>query len=308
MNSYQIIDFTSGVPDISIAMLAYNHEKFIVQAIEGVLMQKTSYKYKMVIAEDKSPDSTREMLLDYQKKYPDKIKLILQNKNVGSKNNNIDLLSNLEGKYIAALECDDYWTDPLKLQKQIGFLENNKDYSMVCHNANIIYEGTDKQSIRFNQRNVEGDININEILSQWDIPTASMLFRIECVKPLPKWFGEIYSGDFTISLLCVHKGKIKFSPEIMSIYRVNYKGTSATATIGKNMTFVLDEHTKLLNFFNVETNLKYANLIRERLALIAKEKEFIIARNKGLFFAFFKMPNLFLQKFSSKILRYFKQN
>ena len=128
MNSFKIIDQSDITPDVSIAMLAYNHEKYIVDAIESVLMQRTSYTYKIIIAEDFSTDNTRKIVLDYQKKYPKKIKLILQDKNVGANQNNVDLLTNLEGIYIAALEGDDYWTDPLKLQKQIDFLENNPEY------------------------------------------------------------------------------------------------------------------------------------------------------------------------------------
>ena len=97
MNSYRVIDTGIKNPDVTIAMLAYNHEKYIAEAIESVLCQQTEYSYKIVIAEDCSTDSTREIILSYQKRFPDRIGIILQNSNVGAKQNNYDLLSYIDG-------------------------------------------------------------------------------------------------------------------------------------------------------------------------------------------------------------------
>lgn len=302
MNNYTIIDQTQSNPMVSVAMLTYNHEKFIVEAIESVLSQKVNFYVQLVIAEDCSPDSTRAIILDYQKKHPDKIKLILQNKNVGASLNNIALLSNLSGKYVAALEGDDYWTNPLKLQKQVDFLEANNDYSMICHNAMIVYEDSDKEPIIFSKIKSNSQISMQEILTEWIIPTASMVFRSECIKKLPIWFGEIYSGDFTLALLIRNHGKVFFLNENMSVYRVSHTGTSATATVGKNALFVLDQHTKLLNYFNEETQEKYSNLINHKLNSIKKEKAFIEAKKKGMLNAFISMPIFFIKKVMFKII------
>lgn len=111
-------------PLLSVCLITYNHAGYIKQAIEGVLMQKVSFSWELIIADDCSTDGTREIILDFQKRFPKLIRLILQEKNVGPDRNWSDLIRASNAKYIAYLEGDDYWVDPLKLQKQVDiFLE-----------------------------------------------------------------------------------------------------------------------------------------------------------------------------------------
>ena len=98
-------------PLVSICVITYNQEKYIAQAIDGVLMQQTDFPIELIIGEDCSPDNTRKICLDYKNKYPDKIKLLLPDKNKGSMRNFIDTMQAANGKYIALCEGDDYWTD-----------------------------------------------------------------------------------------------------------------------------------------------------------------------------------------------------
>ncbi len=123
-------------------MLVYNHEKYIATALNSILMQNVHFDYDIVVGEDCSTDNTRKILLEYKKKYPDKFKLILHNKNVGAINNQNITMKNCTGKYIACLEGDDYWSDPNKLQKQIDFLEANPEFSFCFHNAYVYDEDT----------------------------------------------------------------------------------------------------------------------------------------------------------------------
>src|ERR1700739_2391661 len=112
-------------PLISVCMITYNHEKYIAQAIESVLAQKTNFPVELVIGDDYSTDSTRKICLDYKKKHPDILKLRFPDKNMGMMPNFIANLKECDSRYIALLEGDDYWTDPYKLQKQFDFLEAN---------------------------------------------------------------------------------------------------------------------------------------------------------------------------------------
>jgi glycosyltransferase involved in cell wall biosynthesis len=114
-------------------MITYNHENYIRQAIEGVLMQQTTFPIELIIGEDRSKDNTRMICQDYQLKYPDKIRLFLPESNLGMIQNFRSTLQASTGKYIAICEGDDYWTDPLKLQKQVDFLESNEEYSVCFH-------------------------------------------------------------------------------------------------------------------------------------------------------------------------------
>jgi glycosyltransferase involved in cell wall biosynthesis len=215
MNTFKIIDQCDFTPDISIAMLAYNHEKFIVEAIESVLMQNTSYTYKVIIAEDCSTDRTREILLEYQRKYPDKFKLILQNENVGASINNTNLLTNLEGKYIAALEGDDYWTDPNKLQKQVDFLENNQEYVLCCTSYNILRGN--EISVPNYLYDCDKDIETIDLLSNNNIGTLTVVCKTECLKKTLS-NGILLDLGFWLNLSKI--GKIKYLSEKTGVYRI----------------------------------------------------------------------------------------
>ena len=130
-------------PLVSIVSLTYNHEKFIRRALESFIMQKTNFEYEIIIHDDASTDNTQQIIREYKKKYPEIIKPILQEENQKSKGSGIvtkTAYSAARGKYIALCEGDDYWTDPLKLQKQVEFLENNIEYVGCYHKAQLINE------------------------------------------------------------------------------------------------------------------------------------------------------------------------
>lgn len=230
MSSYKIINTGINSPDISIAMLAYNHEKFIGKAIESVLMQKTSYTYKIIIAEDFSTDNTREIVLEYKKKYPDKIKLILQDKNVGASQNNGDLLSNLEGKYIAALEGDDYWTDPLKLQKQVDFLEENKDYGIVWakfNKVNVNGEIIEKAIPVFDES--LADVTLDNFFENYRTWTLTCVFRATVYKKYD--FSTFkYLKDNTLYFAILKKAKGRVLDFNSACYRIHNSGVWSSST------------------------------------------------------------------------------
>ena len=124
-------------PLVSICCITYNHVDFIKDAIEGFLSQKTTFTYEICIGEDESNDGTREIIKEYAAKYPNKIRLFLRkrkdviyfNGKATGRFNFMETLKKARGKYIATCEGDDYWLDPLKLQKQVDFMEKNNQHS-----------------------------------------------------------------------------------------------------------------------------------------------------------------------------------
>jgi glycosyltransferase involved in cell wall biosynthesis len=209
-------------PLISILMITYNHEKYIAQAIESVLMQQVNFKYEIVIGEDCSTDRTKDIVVDYQEKYRDRIKLLLQAKNAGMHRNFIDTYYSCRGKYIALLEGDDYWTDPHKLQKQVEFLEKNPDFAICFHNMQIIYEDEP-------HRNRLSNINQQEITTIENLAYGNYIYTASCVfrkylSEIPDWFYQCPVGDYPLHLLNAQYGKIKFIDEVMGIYRVHKGG------------------------------------------------------------------------------------
>ena len=138
LDSYEIpnnVIYTVQQPLVTVRTSAYQHESYIKQCIEGVLMQKTTFQVEYIIGEDYSTDSTRNIVFDYAKKYPDLIRVITADYNVGMKANGLRCIKHSRGKYMAMCEGDDYWTDPFKLQKQVDFLEQNPDYVLSFHNT-----------------------------------------------------------------------------------------------------------------------------------------------------------------------------
>jgi glycosyltransferase involved in cell wall biosynthesis len=134
-------------PLVSIMMVTYNHAPYITQAIEGVLKQKTNFPIELVIGEDCSTDGTREIVFGYQKKYPDIIRVIASDKNVGALENSERTAKTCRGKYIAFCEGDDYWHHPGKLQKQADYFESHPDCGLVFSSYDV-YHVQSKKGIR----------------------------------------------------------------------------------------------------------------------------------------------------------------
>lgn len=295
----------STKPMVSVLMLAYNHEKYIDKALDSVLMQKVDFDYNIVVAEDCSTDNTRKVLFEYKQKYPDKIKLILNEKNIGMHENvNIGYRECL-GKYCAVCEGDDYWIDPYKLKKQVSFLENNKDYIACTHKVEVIDEN-DKVKENFNY-----DIYCNDKeftlkhASKGILPgqSATLVFRnIMSENQIIREEFEhcIANGDMKLSLLLVLNGKIYCFDEIMSRYRrVTDNGTSWNSiTHKKNMTLYIFKSYKSLE--SMAFNLKQVKMDYKSIYVyqglysvkyLIKEPTF---DNMKILLSLFKDYNLFL--------------
>lgn len=260
---------------LSICVITYNHSKYISQAIDSFLMQKTDFDFEIIIADDASIDNNQEIIRAYQKKYPDKIKPILRSKNVGMNNNFVDALNHCTGKYIAICEGDDYWTDPLKLQKQVDFLEANPEYSLCFHNALVLWDDKSQPPKYFCAKNQKKTSTIEDVIEKWFIPSASMVFRKEYISPLPEWFKDIYNGDWALHMLCADKGKIGYIDEVMGVYRKN--DGSLSGGIGKNMTFVNNRKLELLNYFNKHTDFNYGSIIKKSTEEIERTNRFSLS-------------------------------
>jgi glycosyltransferase involved in cell wall biosynthesis len=217
--SQEISDPTvlSKTPLVSVVMPTYNHESYIAQAIEGALMQKTNFPYEVLIGEDGSSDRTLEICKEYVAKYPDKIRLFLNDrKNVIYINgrptgrwNFINLLKKSKGKYIALCEGDDYWIDPYKLQKQFDFLERNTDYIICYHDAIIIDENGGMVSDTQLPEKLKRDLTSDELMKAAWVLTLSMFFR-NVLHEFPEEYFKVLNADRFLVLLLGPYGKGKY--------------------------------------------------------------------------------------------------
>jgi glycosyltransferase involved in cell wall biosynthesis len=217
-------------PLVSVLMITYNHEAYIREALQSILMQQVSFPYEIVIGEDKSTDSTRHIVLEYQRRYPEKIRVRLAKENLFSQriNPTVGVLNSCRGMYVALLEGDDYWTDPLKMQKQVNIMEEHPDYAGCFHDANVLNAKTQQQSkwLTYNKTEFGLQDTINETIL---CHTCSFFFKRTVLQSLPSWYSNIDSGDMVIFFLVAEKGMIGRIPETMSVYRKHPSGMSSQA-------------------------------------------------------------------------------
>jgi glycosyltransferase involved in cell wall biosynthesis len=193
-----------NIPLLSVCLITYNHADYIQQAIEGVLMQKTNFEWEFIIADDFSKDGTREILLEYKKKYPGLITLLLQSQNVGGALNWKNLLESANGKYIAYFDGDDYWIDCNKLQKQVDFMEAHLNYSMCFHTVNVKIE-IDNLDYSY-PTPYKVNLTFKDILFKHYIPTCSLLFRKESLpSPMPDFLFKCIMGDIPLELMLANQ-------------------------------------------------------------------------------------------------------
>ena len=290
-------------PLVTIRCITYNHEPYIRQCLEGFVMQKTNFPFEAIVHDDASTDGTAAIIREYAEKYPDIIKPIYETENQYSKHDgSLDRIMNahMRGKYIALCEGDDYWIDPLKLQKQVDFMENHPEYSMCFHNAVKYYEDYNQIEL-FNQFCKNCDLAIHDAVHKWLVPTASMLLRRDICINLPTWVSQIYSGDYTLILLAALKGKIFYIHQIMSVYRINFEGTSASAQMKKRYAFVLEQRILLLRSFVGHVDNTFLSEIQSAIFYLQSELRFQKYKDKKNVFGLLLMPQLLSRKLWRKI-------
>lgn len=214
-------------PTVSVCLITYNHVAYIREAIDGVLAQEIDFPFELIIADDFSTDGTREILLEYKRNFPDKIKLILQDKNVGPHKNWTDLILSPDSKYIAYFEGDDYWIDKKKLQKQVDILEGSPGTGMVCTDYRKYFCSTGL-TLRncFRSRRYESAVAFDDyLLDMSSIGTATIMIRTSLVK---EYFDEMPSavlegfvvGDTPLWLFAAARTRIAVLPEETAVYRI----------------------------------------------------------------------------------------
>ncbi len=286
-------------PVVSICSIIYNHENYIAEAIDGFLMQETSFPFEILINDDCSTDNTVNILREYEKKYPNIVKPIYQKENQYSKGIKMNSTYNFpraKGKYIAICEGDDYWTDPLKLQKQVDFLEVNKDYS-ICGTKFTELGGNNTTS------GYEGTYLLEAALKHNKFGTLTVMFRKKYLTQEAYTFVQGKpTGDWPLWVYLMKHGKGYVLKDVTSKYRIH--GGGVYGKIGKIKQLLIRVNT-------------YKIFLKDNL-FTEKEKETMQLSGKNLLKTIFSMnsssserdsiqkllyeDNLFLSKWEKYIL------
>lgn len=251
---------------VSVCCLVYNHEKYLRKCLDGFVMQKTNFAFEVLINDDKSTDSSAEIIKEYYEKYPDVFVPVFQTENQYSKGVKVidDILIPMaKGKYIALCEGDDYWCDENKLQLQYNYMENDEECVMCLHNTVFHYlDGSHKDRL-FNNWKINHILTEKETFIGSNVHTSSYFIRKEYAKK-PSFGRSCWAGDFVIKTWLYTCGKLVVLPHPMSVYNAGVEG-SATELNQKSVEIMKKNSNNLINYLeklNVETHYKFNETIK----------------------------------------------
>lgn len=293
----------------------YNHQKYIEDALRGIVMQQTDFSVIACVLDDCSTDGTADIIRKYEEQYSDLIKGFYFSENQYSQGKSTFEALNpwLEKvKYIALCEGDDYWIDPLKLQKQVKYMESHPEYSMCFHNSYIHWDNNEKEDCLFYDIS-DRDYSGEEVYEKWVVPTASILFKESILSDSDIQKRLLTKGliatDYALVLSCSIKGKLYGMSEVMSVYRKNKMGFSANARKSRRDATI--QCIKYVNHYRamIEAFGKEYREIAERDFYNICFNSFLVNLKKaniGLTYQFFKLSVIYsflgtLKYFSSKI-------
>lgn len=252
---------------VTILCVTYNQESYIKDALEGFVMQKTDFKYKVIVHDDASTDGTTEIVKEYQKKYPDLIFPVIQKENIYSRDILRDDYVNplIEGKYMCLCEGDDYWIDEYKLAKQVEFLENNKDYCICSTSTKCVNVQDDTESDSYITE-TDKEITLKDVVYERNGPPhhlSSMMFKKEIhfdSRDLREKFGL---QNIAYSLTSVNYGKIWMLHDVTSVYRFRAKGSwSLEIDDAEFKVLWLNKRIDGFELFDKQTENKYHKLVQ----------------------------------------------
>lgn len=203
---------------LSVCIRTHNQERFIREALDSVLCQKTTFAFEIIVSDDASSDGTVAILQEYVAQYPKKIHLLLSKTNLGGPKNLKCVIEASNAKYITCLDGDDFYTDEYKLQKQVDFLETHSEYAACFHNTWIVDTLGKKQGL-FNRPDFHAVHDAREFIKErWFVPIHSAVLRRKYVE-FPEWYDTVMNDDYVVHLSVAKRGAYYYMPDVMVAYR-----------------------------------------------------------------------------------------
>ena len=245
---------------VTALIVAYNREKYIAQALDSVLMQVVDCDYEILIGEDCSTDATRDIVIEYQKPHPNRIRLLLHEHNLGYIQNERECLRNCRGEYIATLDADDYWTSTDKLQKQVEYLDKNEDCSACFHKVTVFSEDRSFESYSSPHHSLQRTLCLDDLVASLPICSCSIMFR-RCAldDSLMAAYSQAVVGDWELSLFLAEHGRIGYIDQEMAAYRKHSGGIYT----GANPTQQLTDRIEMFHYLEGYCDRKYHKKYRK---------------------------------------------
>lgn len=295
---------------VHIQMVTYNHEPYIREAIESVLMQKTNFNFRLIIGEDCSTDQTSSIVREYAEKFPEKITAFINKKNLGIFINAQQIRNVTVAKYVAILEGDDYWTDPNKLQTQVDFLEANPEYSICWGGYSELWmsNNTFIKPSWMNQVPGNLEINLDNLFNPYCTLSLTAMFRSHSFD-ITKLKDPKYIKDNTIYIQCLTKGKGYLMGSDFGVYRIHNGGVySALSDFEKSSSSYLNIREALLKIKGSRSqNLIQIKKELMRMTLTSIPKKFFLKHSKFLIFGIFELGIFQFMKIIKKRFIHFTQ-
>lgn len=255
---------------VSVLLTTYNHEEWIAQAIDSTLMQRTNFDYDILLMEDCSTDRTRDIVTDFQRRYPDKLRLILSEKNKCDNTNWVAAWQTSRSQYVAFLDGDDYWTSPYKLQRQVDFLDTHPDYAICYHNVVVLYEDGSRELFSHDRPAAKKEAStIEDLLAGNFIPGCSPMLRKGLLTEFPDWFYDENYPDWALYILLAQHGMIGYIDAVMGLYRVHNRGFFSGLNRAQQLVGMIEFYRNI----DIRLNSRYKDAIDARVCRLSRELE-----------------------------------
>ena len=274
----------NNLPLVSISCMTFNHVDYLRACFEGFLMQQTNFIFEILVHDDASTDGTKAIIEEYTTKHPSIFFPLYQPENIYSKGERGLMVrfnfSRARGKYIATCDGDDYWTDPLKLQKQVDFLEQNDAYSFCFHDVLEIKQNSDTQVRRIGNRKIDTTVDLKSVLIENNFPTASLVVRTSAYPTTDAIISKTSKGDYTLVVHFAEKGLGKYIPDVMAAYRMHNGGVWSL----KDDAYKLAENIKFYNLlYDYFIDPSIRKVIAQKRNKTIESQSFITLREGQIF-------------------------
>ena len=253
---YRLFSFQpmNAAPKVSVMMLTYNHEKYIAEAIRGVVLQKFDHPFELVIGDDCSTDNTLRICREWQQRYPHIIKILERERNIGVHRNLMETLSACTGEYLAKCEGDDYWCNKHKLTRQVEYMEKHPECNVTFHRVINYYSHNNTKSL--SNGGQKTDTTINDLSRSNYITNLSVMYRRSVLPQIPSWISEVAAPDYTLHMLHASTGHIHYFATPMAVYRKHSQGMWGVADNEKQLRMAMKSRERLIEHFYDNATVK----------------------------------------------------